>query len=142
MILQSCRSVFTSVNTSLRHTLAFTTDTSNMKEAVITAGPKVIIRDASIPKPERGWVLIKVIYAGSNPKDWKVPEWMPDLTPRNQGNDVAGFVEAVGEGVTEFRVGDRVAAFLNMEGGGYAEYAVARAHTTFFLPENVSFQGQ
>jgi NADPH2:quinone reductase len=142
MILQSCKPVFTSVNSSLRHTLAFTTDPSNMKEAVITAGPKVIIRDASIPKPEHGWVLIKVIYAGSNPKDWKVPEWMPDPTPRNQGNDVAGFVEAVGEGVTEFRVGDRVAAFLNMEGGGYAEYAVARAHTTFFLPENVSFQGQ
>jgi len=113
-----------------------------MKEAVITVGPKVTIRDASIPTPEPGWVLIKVVYAGSNPKDWKVPEWMPDPIPRNQGNDIAGFVEAVGEGVTEFRVGDRVAAFLNMEGGGYAEYAVARAHTTFFLPKNVSFQGQ
>lgn len=38
---------------------------------------------------------------------------MPDGTPAlNQGDDIAGTVHAVGEGVTEFRVGDRVAGTI------------------------------
>ncbi|KAI7099531.1 hypothetical protein KC352_g35928, partial [Hortaea werneckii] len=57
-----------------------------MKEAIIHAGPKVEIIDSAIPKPKPGQVVIKVAYSGSNPKDWKVPEWMPDLPPANQGD--------------------------------------------------------
>lgn len=46
-----------------------------MKEAVIRPGPKVDIIDCPIPKPEPGQVVIKIEVSGSNPKDWKVPEW-------------------------------------------------------------------
>jgi NADPH2:quinone reductase len=108
-----------------------------MKSAFVSAGPKVEIHDVPIPTPGPGEVLVKVEYSGSNPKDWKVF----DLMPSNQGNDFAGFIEAVGEGVTEFHVGDRVAACSTPAGGGYAEYAVAPAITTFFLPDKTTFKG-
>lgn len=113
-----------------------------MKSAIVHAGPKVTIDDVPIPKPSPTQVLINVIYCGSNPKDWKVPEWGIFGPARNEGNDIAGVVEAVGGEVTGFRPGDRVAAFLNLEAGGYAEYAVAEACTTFFLPAKTTFQGQ
>src|ERR1700710_2178932 len=104
-----------------------------MKEAIIHAGPKVEIIDTPTPSPKPGQVVIKVAVSGSNPKDWKVPEWMADVPPLNQGDDIAGTIHEIGEGVTEFRKGDRVAAFHEMmtPGGSYAEYAVAWAHTTF-----------
>jgi hypothetical protein len=41
-----------------------------MKEAIIHAGPKVEIRDVPIPEPGPRQVVIKVVYSGSNPKDW------------------------------------------------------------------------
>lgn len=44
-----------------------------MKEALVSAGPTVNIVDSPIPKPGPDQVLIKVIYSGTNPKDWKVP---------------------------------------------------------------------
>ena len=61
----------------------------------------------------------------------------------NQGDDIAGTIHEVGEGVTEFKKGDRVAAFHEMmkPGGSYAEYGLAWDHTTFFLPENTRFEG-
>lgn len=112
-----------------------------MKIAKVSKGPKVHIEDTPIPKPGPGEVLVKVEYCGSNPKDWKVHNLMPDLAPSNQCNDIAGFIQEVGEGVTEFRCGDRVAACTTVVGGGYAEYCVAPALTTFFLPETTTFKG-
>jgi NADPH:quinone reductase-like Zn-dependent oxidoreductase len=43
-----------------------------MKEALVSAGPKVEIVDSPIPKAGRDQVVIKVVYSGSNPKDWKM----------------------------------------------------------------------
>ncbi|KAK5168925.1 uncharacterized protein LTR77_006234 [Saxophila tyrrhenica] len=113
-----------------------------MKEAVISKGPKVQIVDSPIPEPKPGQVVTKVVFSGSNPKDWKIPEWMPDIPAMNGGDDIAGIVHSVGEGVIEFRPGDRVAAFHEMlqAGGSYAEYAVSWAHTTFRLPDKTSFE--
>jgi len=66
---------------------------------------------------------------------------MPN-NPVNQGDDIAGFVHAVGSNVTEFKPGDRVAAFHEMlhPGGSYAEYAVSPAHTTFHIPKKTTFE--
>ncbi len=114
-----------------------------MKEAVIDKNTEVTIRDVDIPVPKPGQVLIKVIVSGTNPKDWKLPVWLPDSPAANQGDDIAGLVEAVGEGVSNFKKGDKVAAFHEMmtPAGSYAEYAIAWEHTTFHIPEKTTFEG-
>ncbi|KAL1636260.1 hypothetical protein SLS56_001239 [Neofusicoccum ribis] len=111
-----------------------------MKEAVIHPGTRVEIVDSPVPEPNDDQVLIKVVVSGSNPKDWKLPEWLNQS--RNEGDDIAGIVEKVGANVTEFKPGDRVAAFHEMmtPHGSYAEYAIAWAHTTFHIPKNTSFE--
>jgi NADPH:quinone reductase-like Zn-dependent oxidoreductase len=82
------------------------------------SGVKVKIEsDTPIPEPSAKQVLIKVVVSGSNPKDWKVPEFAasydgPDddsIMARgkrgvNQGDDIAGIVEKVGKDVVEFKV--------------------------------------
>lgn len=113
-----------------------------MKEALVAKGPKVEIIDSQIPAPGPDQILIKVVVSGSNPKDWKRPEWMPSNPPKNEGDDIAGIVEAVGPSVVGFHKGDRVAAFHEMgaPGGSYAEYALAHAHAVFHLPSHTSFE--
>ena len=68
---------------------------------------------------------------------------MSDKPPVNQGDDISGIVHEVGEGVSEFKKGDRVAAFHEMMSphGSYAEYALSWASTTFALPPSTSFEG-
>ncbi|CDM34225.1 hypothetical protein DTO013E5_2374 [Penicillium roqueforti] len=112
-----------------------------MKEAIVDDTTSVVIRDVEIPTPKPGQVLIRVVVSGTNPKDWKVPKWQPNNTI-NQGDDIAGYVEAVGAGVQNFRAGDKVAAFHEMmtPNGSYAEYAIAWEHTTFHLTEKTSFE--
>jgi NADPH2:quinone reductase len=41
-----------------------------MKEAVVSKGPRVEIRDVPIPEPKARQVVTKVEFSGSNPKDW------------------------------------------------------------------------
>ncbi len=61
--------------------------------------------------PAPGQVRVAVRAAGVNPIDWKIRSgaaaaWMPVDLPRSPGTEVAGVVEAVGEGVAGFRPGD------------------------------------
>ncbi|OJZ80304.1 hypothetical protein ASPFODRAFT_85916 [Aspergillus luchuensis CBS 106.47] len=124
-----------------------------MKEAINLAGPVVKIVDSPIPEPNDDQILIKVIVSGSNPKDWKIPDiaaagdssmamFQAAKAGLNQGDDIAGIVENVGSNVLEFKPGDRVAAFHEMctPGGSYAEYAISWSHTTFHLPNHISFE--
>lgn len=41
-----------------------------MKEAVVSSGPKVTIKDVDIPEPKADQIVIRVVVSGSNPKDW------------------------------------------------------------------------
>lgn len=118
------------------------TYSTSMKEAIIYKGPKVEIIDSPIPIPEPDQVVTKVVVSGSNPKDWKRPEYTGQNV--NQGDDIAGVVHTVGSDVVEFKPGDRVAAFHQMmaPGGSYAEYAVSWSHTTFHIPKKTSFEGK
>lgn len=93
-----------------------TTSTDNMKEAIVSAGPKVEIIDSPIPKPEPDQVVIQVVVSGSNPKDWKRPQ--DSGNSLNTGDDIAGIVHNVGSNVVEFKPGDRVAAFHQMMAPG------------------------
>jgi NADPH:quinone reductase-like Zn-dependent oxidoreductase len=112
-----------------------------MKEAVVPKGLKVTIEDVAIPEPQPDQVIIKVVVSGSNPKDWKIPELVPDYKA-NSGDDIAGIVHSVGSNVFEFKKGDRVASFHEMmtPGGSFAEYAVGWQHTTFHIPKDLSFE--
>ncbi|USP76239.1 hypothetical protein yc1106_03513 [Curvularia clavata] len=112
-----------------------------MKEAQVSKGPVVTIKDVEIPKPGPKQVLIKVVVSGSNPKDWKIPEWL-NKENYNTGDDIAGYVHSVGPEVYEFKPGDRVASFHEMmsPAGSFAEYAIGWQHTTFHLPDSISFE--
>jgi len=57
--------------------------------------------------------------------------------PFTPGSEIAGVVDAVGSGVTDFKPGDRVQAMAIS--GGYAEYSLAPAAKTFRIPDQMSF---
>ncbi|KAL2671566.1 hypothetical protein Neosp_014156 [[Neocosmospora] mangrovei] len=111
-----------------------------MKEAFISPDTQVEIREVPIPVPKAGELLIKVAVSGTNPKDWKVPIF--HQKPVNSGDDIAGIVEAVGAGVSEFKPGDRVAGMheIGTAHGSFAEFAITPASTTFHIPDNVAFE--
>lgn len=73
-----------------------------MLELLIHPGPKTELIESPVPTPNDDQVVIQVIVSGSNPKDWKRPEWLD--VHINQGDDIAGLVHAVGKNVTEFKV--------------------------------------
>ncbi|XP_014550596.1 hypothetical protein COCVIDRAFT_42926 [Bipolaris victoriae FI3] len=96
--------------------------------------------DTPIPTPKPDQVVIKVVAAASNPKDWKMTAWYKN--PHNSGDDVAGVVHSVGNSVRNFKPGDRVFAYHQplAADGAYAEYAVAAVQATSHLPTNMSFE--
>ena len=111
-------------------------------------GPEVLyIGEAPKPSPEPGDVLIRVACASINPADWKVREGMLPFTdalgfPLIQGMDNSGIVEAIGEGVAQFKPGDRVLSLSHMafgKGGSYAEYLLCPEPRVAHLPDNLSF---
>jgi NADPH2:quinone reductase len=68
-------------------------------------------------------------------------KWMPPL-PAIPGSELAGVVDAVGEGVTQWQTGDRVlisARELPQRGGCYAEAIVVPEDAPYRLPDSVSF---
>ncbi|MER7703678.1 NADP-dependent oxidoreductase [Kitasatospora sp. NPDC097605] len=86
--------------------------------------------EVEVPAPGPGQVRIAVRAAGVNPLDHKVRSGaltglFPVTLPAVVGYEVAGVVESVGAGVTEWRPGDEVLGAVH--GGGYAQYAVAEA---------------
>ena len=93
------------------------------------------------PVPGPGEVAIDVAFAGVNFIDILARRGDPGYAtgwPYVPGLEVAGTVRAVGAGVGEPRVGDRVAAFT--AGGGLAEVAIAPAVLTVAAPPAVSLE--
>src|SRR5712692_5821152 len=70
--------------------------------------------DVERPEPQAGEVLVRVRAAGINPVDWVSREFPVPITtgakdlPYILGWDISGVVVALGEGVTQFAVGDEV----------------------------------
>jgi putative PIG3 family NAD(P)H quinone oxidoreductase len=104
-------------------------------------GPEVLKpRQEPVPTPAAGEVLIRVYAAGVNRPDviqraGKYP-MKPGMSPI-PGLEVAGEVVAIGTGVSEFIVGDKVCALTN--GGGYAQYCVAPAGQTLPIPAGMDW---
>src|SRR3546814_5122624 len=94
-------------------------------------GPEVLVpASRPVPQPGEGEVLIKVAAAGVNRPDclqrqgsYPPPKGASDIP----GLEIAGEVVALGDGVTEPQLGDKVCALVT--GGGYAEYR-SEEHTS------------
>lgn len=113
-------------------------------------GSADVLRLREIDKPEAGdgEVLIRVRAAGVDQGVWHLMSGLPYLVrvfgyglkkPKVpvRGRDVAGVVEAVGNGVTRFRPGDEV--FGTCE-GSFAEYASAKEERLARKPANLTFE--
>jgi NADPH2:quinone reductase len=87
-------------------------------------GPEaLVLAERPVPEPGSGEVLIKVAAAGLNRADTLQRRGFypaPAGAPSYPGLEVSGTIDALGDGVSEFKVGDAVCALL--AGGGYAEY--------------------
>jgi NADPH2:quinone reductase len=103
--------------------------------------------DFQIPEPGPGDVRVRLVVAGVNPTDWKAragltgPQELPfdAVVP---GQDGAGVVDAVGDGVTGLAEGDRVWVYLAQHGravGTAAEYTVVPAALAVRLPDGASY---
>ncbi len=147
-----------------------------MKAAVLRAPRRMVIEEQPVPEPGPGWARIANrasgicgsdmhIYTGNHP-------WLAPGSPMAKyvlgnvyGHEIAGVVDAVGEGVTEVRAGDRVALdaivpclkcpycrvglyqictdlrhFGFHHPGGFAEYTLAPAKNLWRIPESLSFE--
>lgn len=104
-------------------------------------GPEVLeLQRLPAPACRDGEVLIRVAAAGVNGPDlaqrrghYDPP---PDASPL-PGLEVAGEIAALGAGVTNWQVGDRVMALVN--GGGYAEYAAVPSGQVLPIPDGWNF---
>jgi NADPH:quinone reductase-like Zn-dependent oxidoreductase len=74
-----------------------------MKEAIVHPGTRVEVIDSEIPQPNANQILIKIIFSGCNPTDWKRPEGFQKT--HNSGDDISGIVEAIGSDIIDFRPG-------------------------------------
>src|SRR5258707_15719774 len=99
------------------------------------------LRDLPAPVPGKGQVLIAVKACGVNFPDVLMLadkyQFKPAL-PFPPGGEVAGVVTALGDGVSDIKVGDRVA--VSIGNGGFAEEVVAPASRCVKVPANVGFE--
>ena len=101
-----------------------------------SASPALALADVPEPSPGPGQLLVDVEAASINRGEVRLAAAKPAGTVI--GWDVAGTVAALGEGVTQFDVGDRVVG-LSEAGGAFAERAVVPAAWTAPLPDACDF---
>src|ERR1051326_5465058 len=113
--------------------------TMNAIVAPTPGGPDALkIVERPVLQPGHGEVLIKVAAAGLNGADltqrmgrYEMPPGATDIL----GLEASGTIVALGDGVTDWKVGDEVCALLI--GGGYAEYVAAPAVQCLPVPRGV-----
>ncbi|MFD2648916.1 zinc-binding dehydrogenase [Devosia albogilva] len=120
--------------------------TGVMSAAVVTGPGEMVVESHPVPEPGPGQVRVKLEGCGvcaSNLTPWAGPEWMKFPTePGGLGHEGWGVVDAVGEGVTDLAVGDRVAA---LSYHSYATHDVADGAAVVKLPpelDGVPFPGE
>ncbi len=102
------------------------------------------LKEVDKPAPDEGRVLVKVHASSVNTSDLSqignmARIWGGFSKPKDPrlGTDLAGRVEALGDNVTRFKVGDEV---FGAGAGAYAEYAVAREKNLVLKPANITFE--
>ncbi|MBZ0318305.1 MAG: NAD(P)-dependent alcohol dehydrogenase [Anaerolineae bacterium] len=124
-----------------------------MKAIVYTQyGPPDVLqlKEVEKPTPQANEVLIKIHAASVNAADWHVLKADPFIARFDAGlfkpkfpilgADIAGVVESIGAGVTQFKPGDEVYGDLSGCGwGGFAEYVTAPENVLALKPTNIPF---
>jgi putative PIG3 family NAD(P)H quinone oxidoreductase len=105
-------------------------------------GPEVLdVVTRPLPTPGPGEILIRNVACGVNRPD-QIERLgfypAPPGAPEGLGLEVAGHVEAVGEGVSGFAAGDAVCALV--AGGGYARYSIAPAGSVLPVPDGMAVE--
>lgn len=103
-----------------------------------------VVADHPVPAASKGELLVRVKAAALNPVDWKMANigFIIQSYPVVLGCDLAGVVEHVGEGVTDFKVGDEVYAFTKLGShrqGAFQQFAVVEARMASHKPKALSF---
>nr|WSY57361.1 NADP-dependent oxidoreductase [Streptomyces sp. NBC_00886] len=102
------------------------------------------ITEVPIPQPAAGEVLVEVRAAGINPGEAAIRtgalhELFPAAFPSGQGSDLAGVVTALGEGVTDFGVGDEVLGF-SWRRSSHATHVAVPASQLILKPAALSWE--
>ncbi|WP_266202507.1 MDR/zinc-dependent alcohol dehydrogenase-like family protein [Pontibacter kalidii] len=115
------------------------TRATTMKAAVVASPQSIKVEETALPEPQAGQVRIRLQGCGlcaSNIPVWEGREWFSyPVDAGNPGHEGWGVVDAVGEGVTAVKPGDRVAA---LSYNAYAEYDLADADKVVKLPESLA----
>jgi len=101
----------------------------------------VELAEVDRPRPQADEVVVRVHAAGVNPVDWKIRngagQRLGMTLPIRLGGELAGTVEALGDGVDGFRQGEAVFGMVHT--GAFADYAVAKAADLVRKPVNLDF---
>ncbi|KAI0684707.1 medium-chain dehydrogenase/reductase like protein [Cytidiella melzeri] len=102
------------------------------------------VRDIEVYKPGPGELLIEIKATGLNPVDWQIQStglYRTDF-PVVLGIDAAGVVKEVGEGVTDFAVGDRVLyqGYFNNRTATFQQHSIVPAEITAKIPSNLTYE--
>lgn len=116
-----------------------------MKAVVLKAYGDVdnlVVQEMPEPKVGSGDVKVRVTAASINPVDWKIrrgdmKDAMPVTFPTILGRDVSGEVIEVGQGVKDFKQGDRV---MGVVSAGYAQTVVAPADVWAKVPDSLKLE--
>ncbi len=104
-------------------------------------GPQVMkYEDVPVRVAGKGEAVVKIAAAGLNYIDIYFRSGLSKAAqlPFTPGHEGAGTVSAIGEGVNEVKIGDRLAYAMTL--GSYAEYAVVPAWKLVKLPDNIDFK--
>lgn len=100
------------------------------------------IREVPYPAPKEKEIVVRNRAIAINPVDWFQQEMGPEKIPFLKypailGYDIAGEVEALGSGVTKFKVGDRV---TGLQKQGFQEHVLLLEHMATVIPGSVTFE--
>lgn len=96
------------------------------------------LRDVEVPQPKAGEIVVRMRAASLNRGELLASIGMHSAdVPRPAGGDGAGEVQAVGEGVTGFKPGDRV---MGRARGAFAEYVAMPVHQAMPVPERLTWE--
>lgn len=116
-----------------------------MKAIVLHESGEFELKEVDTPQPKDNQIQVKIAAAGFNPIDYQMTENAMErklLHSPILGREFSGIVSAVGENVTDFRIGDSVFCGSGSMGsnGTYAEYICVPAEIVMHLPHNISFE--